>query len=140
MTKEIELKIHNSRAITVLKFCNEAWVLKKRDEKRKTDSYINETSKTPVRITKLDRKKIHPLETNWVCRTLFDKYNSINKSGYNTYIEWIETGQPSRSCSINIKLGEKQDDFTLTFKEQALLLTLPSNNGYYDDDDDDDER
>ena len=71
--------------------------------------------------------------TNWVCRTLFGKYNSINKSGYNTYKEWIKTGHPSRSCSTNIKVGETQDEFTLTFKEQALRLTLQSKN---DDDDD----
>jgi hypothetical protein len=51
-----------------------------------------------------------------------------------------KTGQPTRSCSINMKVEETQDDFTLTFKEQALLLTLPSNNGDDDDDDDEDER
>jgi hypothetical protein len=68
-----------------------------------------------------------------VCRTLFGKYKSINKSGYNTYIEWIKTGHPSRCCSINTKAGEMQDDFTLMFKEQALRLTLQSNNGDYDD-------
>jgi len=67
-----------------------------------------------------------------VCRTPFGKYNSINKSGYNTYKEWIKTGHPSRSCNINIKVGEPQDDFALMFKEQALRLTFQSNN---DDDD-----
>ena len=27
------------------------------------------------------------------------------KSGYNTYTEWSETGYPSRHCSINRKAG-----------------------------------
>lgn len=72
-----------------------------------------------------------------MCRTLFGKYNSINKSGYNTYKEWIKTEHQSRSCNANIKVGETQDNFTLMFKEQALRITFQSNND--DDDEDDDE-
>jgi len=33
-------------------------------------------------------KEINPLGTNLESRTLFWKYNRINKSVYNTYREW----------------------------------------------------
>jgi len=51
-------------------------------------------------------KEISPLRTNWECRTLFRKYDRINKSGYNTYRDWTQTGYPSRHCSMNEK-GEE---------------------------------
>jgi hypothetical protein len=41
-----------------------------------------------------------------MCRTLFGKYNSINKRGYSIYREWAATGYPSRHCGVNRKGGE----------------------------------
>jgi hypothetical protein len=69
-----------------------------------------------------------------MCRTLFDKYNSTNKTGYNTYREWTKAEFPCRHCSLNINARETKDDlvkdgrtnFTLRVKEQALPLTLQS--------------
>jgi hypothetical protein len=40
MTKETELKIHNITAKVAIKFVNEAWMLKKRDEQRLETSHM----------------------------------------------------------------------------------------------------
>ena len=56
MNKETELRIHNSTARAVLKFCNEAWVLKKRDE-HKLKASLMELLRHLLGITKLDRER-----------------------------------------------------------------------------------
>jgi len=38
------------------------------------------------------RKGINPSGTNWVYRAVFGKYNSISKSGCNSYKEWTQIG------------------------------------------------
>ena len=45
MNKEIKLRIHNITAKAALKFGSEAWVLKKREEKKVTSSVYNCTVK-----------------------------------------------------------------------------------------------
>jgi hypothetical protein len=56
VTKETELRTHNSTARAVLKFCNEAWLLKKRDE-QKLRASLMKLPRHLLGITKLDRER-----------------------------------------------------------------------------------
>jgi len=56
---------------------------------------------------KMDRYQ--SIRTCWECRTLFRKYDTINKSGYNTYRKWTQTGYPSRHFSTKEKGEETLD-------------------------------
>ena len=56
MNKETKLRIHNITAKTALKFGNEAWVLKKREEQRLEAAQI-EFLRHLLGITKLDKEK-----------------------------------------------------------------------------------
>jgi len=92
MTKETKLRICAITDKVILKFSNEAWVLKKRGEQRLEASQMT-FLRHLLEITKLDREK-NSQQTG--------KYNSTIKSGYNGHkIEY-----PSRHCSIMQKGGE----------------------------------
>jgi hypothetical protein len=56
MTKETKLRIHNITAKTALKFNNEAWVLKKRDEQR-LEAEQMKFLRHLLGIAKLDRER-----------------------------------------------------------------------------------
>ena len=56
MNKETRLRIHNITAKTALKFGNEAWVLKKREEQCLEAAQIKFLRHLPG-ITKLDKEK-----------------------------------------------------------------------------------
>jgi len=56
MNKETKLRIHNSTAKAALKFGSEAWVLKKREEKRLEAAQVK-FLRHLVGITKLDKEK-----------------------------------------------------------------------------------
>jgi len=63
---------------------------------------------------------------------LIGKYSSTNKSDYNTYRKWIQTGYLNRHCSTNLKGREKEkvlekdgkNNFILRVKEQASRVSL----------------
>ena len=55
MNKEIKLRIHNITAKAALKFGNEAWVLKKREEQRLEAAQMKFLGHL-LGITKLDKK------------------------------------------------------------------------------------
>jgi hypothetical protein len=56
MTKETKLRIHKSRARTVLKFCNETCVLKERDEPKLIATSMK-LLRHLLEITKFDRER-----------------------------------------------------------------------------------
>jgi len=60
MNKETKLRIHNITAKAALKFGSEAWVLKKREEKRLEAAQIK-FLRHLLGITKLDKKKTNVL-------------------------------------------------------------------------------
>ena len=56
MNKETKLRIHNITAKAALKFGNEAWVLRKREERRLEAAQVK-FLRHLLRITKLDKEK-----------------------------------------------------------------------------------
>jgi hypothetical protein len=102
MSKETKLIIHNITAKVAIKFINEAWVLKKRDEQRPEASHMK-FFRHLLRIEKLNWKGINMSGTNWVCRIQVGTYKSIKKRGYNMYREWTAKGYPSGHCRTNLE-------------------------------------
>jgi len=56
MNKETKLRIHNITAKAALKFGNEAWILRKREEQRLEAAQMN-FLRDVLGITKLDKEK-----------------------------------------------------------------------------------
>ena len=56
MNKETKLRIHNITAKAALKFGSEAWVLKKREERRLESAQMKFLRRL-LQITKLDKEK-----------------------------------------------------------------------------------
>jgi len=71
MTKETKLRIYTITTKVVLKFSNEAWVLKKRGEQRLEASQMK-LLRHLLGITKLDREKNQ--STNWEIQQYHQKW------------------------------------------------------------------
>ena len=84
MTKETELRIHNITAKVALKFCSEAWMLRKGHEQSLKASQMK-FLRHPLGKIKLDWERNQSIRDKLgVQNTGFGKYTGINKSGYNT--------------------------------------------------------
>ena len=67
MNKETKLRIHNITTKAALKFENEAWVLRKREER--LEAAQMKFLRHLLGITKLDKEKINVLGKKWEHRT-----------------------------------------------------------------------
>lgn len=56
-------------------------------------------------ITTFDREGNQSVREKLGVQEIVRETERYQKSGYNTYTEWSETGHPSRHCSVNRKAG-----------------------------------
>lgn len=105
MTEETELRIHNIAVRVALKFCSEAWVLRKRHEQNLEASPMK-FLRHWLEIIKLD------WERNESIRDKLGVQNSVREIHWYQQ-KWLHhlkrmdrKGYPNRHCSINRKGGE----------------------------------
>jgi len=91
MNKETRLKIHNITAKTALKFGNEAWVLKKREEQRLEAAQIKFLRHLPG-ITKLDKEKNHCIREKTGSENIVKEIKQ-NQEKWLQHVQWMDTNR-----------------------------------------------
>jgi hypothetical protein len=83
MTKETKLRIHNITAKAALKFCSEAWVLKKRDEQRLEAAQMK-FLRHLIGIAELDRERNQTVREKLGVQNIVLEIKQYQQSGYST--------------------------------------------------------
>ena len=125
MNKKTKLRIHNITAKAALKFGSEAWVLKKREERRLEAAQMK-FLRHLLGITKLDKEKNQCVREKTGAQSMVKEIKQSRKSGYNTYRGWTQIDCQNKHYNIDQKDEETQDDqgrdggtnFILRIKEQ----------------------
>jgi hypothetical protein len=102
MSKETKLRIHNITAKAALKFGSDAWVLKKRQKQRLEAPQIK-LLRHLLGITKLVKEKNQYFRKKTGAESIVKKIKQYQKSGYNTYRGWTQTGYLNEHYNINQK-------------------------------------
>jgi len=102
MNKETKLRIHNIAAKTALKFGSEAWVLKKREERRLEAAQLK-FLRLLLGITKLDKEKNQCIREKTGAQNIVKEIKQYQESGYNTYRGWTQIEYQNKHYNVNKK-------------------------------------
>ena len=140
MNKETKLRIHNITAKAALKFGSEAWVLKKREEKR-LEAAQKKCLRHLLGTTKLDNERNQCIRQKTGAQNIVKETRQYQKKCLK-HVQRVDTDYQNKHYNINQKDEGTLDDrgrdggtsFILGIKEQETRLSLRER----DDDDDDD--
>ena len=100
--KETNLRIHNITAKAALKFGSEAWVLKKREEKRLEAAQMK-FLRHLLGITKLDKEKDQCIREKTGARNIVEEIKQYQKK-WLQQVQRMETNRiQNKHCNINQK-------------------------------------
>ena len=85
-----------------MKFGSEAWVLKKREEQRLEAAQMK-FLRHLLGITKLDKEKNQRIRQKTGAQNIVKGIKQYQKSGYNMYRGWTQTGYQNKHYNINQK-------------------------------------